>query len=252
MKSINKIILNNIKVVSETNYFRTCIGLILIFSIYGGYLSARLSYLNGFILILTDATFFVLGVLMPFLVITLCTYVYFDKNIYLIARLKTKKEYLKYLILTVFIMNLFVYFLMLIMVMIALNLFLKSGLGFQMNFELHCHNFIYLIFIIIRLFCLMEIISICNVLLCRKLNSKIIIVLNVVLYGILFGSPYLLITPVDNIFSMPLFIGNYLIITRYESFGLELFCTMIYIFILSLVNMGLFKIVKNRIGDIQL
>ena len=70
MKSINKIILSNVKTIFETTYFKMSLILMLVLSIYGGYLSAGFNYLEGFISILSFPIFFTFAVLVPFLVIT--------------------------------------------------------------------------------------------------------------------------------------------------------------------------------------
>lgn len=251
MKSINKIILNNAKVIFETNYFKMSLTLIIVLAIYGGYLSTGFNYLEGFISILSFPIFFTFGILMCFLVISLCTYTYFDKHEYLISRLGTKKNYLKILILNIFIINTFIFILMLIIIIISLNLFPKTGFGFQYNESLHCHNFLYLIFIIIRLFFMTQIISIFSMLLCKIINNKIVIGLNIVLYGSFIACSYVNIIPINSIFRIPLYIGNYLIVSRYESFGIELLCTITYISCLILIIYILFHIVKNRLGDIK-
>ena len=252
MKSINKIILSNVKTIFETTYFKMSLILMLVLSIYGGYLSAGFNYLEGFISILSFPIFFTFAVLVPFLVITFCTCNYFDKNEYLISRLTSRKEYLKTLILTVFVVNLFVYIIMLIIIIIALNLFPKAGIGFKFNDLLNCHNFIYLIFIIVRLFCIIQSISIFNTLLCRIINSKIIVGMNMILYGSFIAFSYLNVDKITSILNIPLYIGNYLIISKYDNFFIEFCCTTIYISILVLINYLLSIFVTKKLGDIKI
>lgn len=252
MKSINKIILGNVKTIFETTYFKMSLILMLVLSIYGGYLSAGFNYLEGFISILSFPIFFTFGVLIPFLVITFCTCSYFDKNEYLIMRLCSRKEYLKILIMTVFFVNLFVYIIMLIIIIIVLNLFPKAGMGFKFNVSLNCHNFVYLLFIIIRLFCIIQNISIFNTLLCKIINSKIVIGINMILYASFIAFSYLNVDKISNILNIPLYIGNYLIISKYENFFIEFGCTGIYILMLILVNYLLSIFVKKKLGDINI
>lgn len=252
MKSINKIIGNHLRTISTTSYFKMSMVLVLLFALYGGYLSMGFNYLEGFISILSSPLFFVFGVLVPFLVISLCTHTYFDKNEYLISRLSSKKKYLITFILTVFIVNCFVYVLMIITIMIALNLFPKNGFGFLYNPSLHCHNLLYLGFILVRLFCIIQIISIFSMLLCKIMSPKIVILLNMALYGSFLSLTYLNVNPINQISQIPLYIGNYLIISKYKNFGIELFCTFSYFSFLCLITYVQFILTKKKLGDIKI
>ena len=111
---------------------------------------------------------------------------------------------------------------------------------------------IYLIFIIVRLFCIIQSISIFNTLLCRIINSKIIVGMNMILYGSFIAFSYLNVDKITNILNIPLYIGNYLIISKYDNFFIEFCCTTIYISILVLINYLLSIFVRKKLGDIKI
>ncbi len=252
MKMTNKMLMNSVISVVETPYYKLSFILMVILSFYGGYISMNMTYLNGFLTVLTNKLFFTWGVLIPFLIITLCTYIFFHKSDFLILRFNNKKEYLKNMLLTIFFVNLFSYVVLIVLLIICLNIFpKKGGFGFVYNPNLNCHNFIYLVFILFRLFCIIQLISIINALLCKLTNIKFTIMLNMILYASLILLVYFTMVPISSVLSMPLYIGNYLIISMYSSFGLELLCTIIYFSILLVIIYFLYYINNKRIGDIK-
>lgn len=252
MKSINKVILSNVETVLGTKYFKMSLFLMLLLSIYGGYLSSNLNYLEGFLSTLATPLYFVLAILIPFMVLSLCTYNVFEKNEYLILRLETRKEYLKNLVLTIFIVNLICFAFLLMVLIICMNLFPKSGFGFIYNEQLHCHNFLYLIFTVVKLFCIVQILSIISILLCKIIDKKIVISLNIALYISFMVFDFLPISVINSISKMPVFVGDYLRILRYGSFHIEFTCTILYILFLLILTCAIYVIVRKRIGDIKI
>lgn len=121
--------------------------------------------------------------------------------------------------------------------MIGLNLFNSNEIasivkGYEVS------SIIYLAFSLLRLWILSEIISIINILLFKTINNRVVIILNVIFYILIAGTPYYSTMIINSIKDMPWFIGchffGYMYI--YRSFFFELLCFVLYILVLIIIT----------------
>lgn len=202
-------------------------------------------------LVFGNHIFVALCMLPMFLLITNYVCVMFDKNIYSIVRFKTRGKYYKELILNVISFISVIFLITLMIVIIVENIINDYGYHVFYDNIVHCYNYIYMIFVIVKFYLFSILISVINTLLIKSFNSKIIIVLNFIFYAFVFyvGS----FTPlIGTINGFPIFIGNYLISgTFYETFLNEVIANGMMIFILLLVCFILFRYIKKRKRDID-
>ena len=202
-------------------------------------------------LVFGNHIFVALCMLPMFLLITNYVCVMFDKNIYSIVRFKTRGKYYKELILNVISFISVIFLITLMIVIIVENIINDYGYHVFYDNIVHCYNYIYMIFVIVKFYLFSILISVINTLLIKSFNSKIIIVLNFIFYAFVFyvGS----FTPlIGTINGFPIFIGNYLISgIFYETFLNEVFANGMMIFILLLVCFILFRYIKKRKRDID-
>ncbi len=202
-------------------------------------------------LVFGNHIFVALCMLPMFLLITNYVCVMFDKNIYSIVRFKTRGQYYKELILNVISFISVIFLITLMIVIIVENIINDYGYHVFYDDIVHCYNYIYMIFVIVKFYLFSILISVINTLLIKSFNSKIIIVLNFIFYAFVFyvGS----FTPlIGTINGFPIFIGNYLISgTFYETFLNEVIANGMIFFILLLVCFILFCYTKKRKRDID-
>lgn len=202
-------------------------------------------------LVFGNHIFVALCMLPMFLLITNYVCVVFDKNIYSIVRFKTRGKYYKELILNVISFISVIFLITLMIVIIVENIINDYGYHVFYDNIVHCYNYIYMIFVIVKFYLFSILISVINTLLIKSFNSKIIIVLNFIFYAFVFyvGS----FTPlIGTINGFPIFIGNYLISgTFYETFLNEVIANSMMFFILLLVCFILFRYTKKRKMDID-
>lgn len=202
-------------------------------------------------LVFGNHIFVALCMLPMFLLITNYVCVMFDKNIYSIVRFKTRGKYYKELILNVISFISVIFLITLMIVVIVENIINDYGYHVFYDNIVHCYNYIYMIFVIVKFYLFSILISVINTLLIKSFNSKIIIVLNFIFYAFVFyvGS----FTPlIGTINGFPIFIGNYLISgTFYETFLNEVIANGMMFFILLLVCFILFRYTKKRKRDID-
>lgn len=202
-------------------------------------------------LVFGNHIFVALCMLPMFLLITNYVCVMFDKNIYSIVRFKTRGKYYKELILNVISFISVIFLITLMIVIIVENIINDYGYHVFYDNIVHCYNYIYMIFVIVKFYLFSILISVINTLLIKSFNSKIIIVLNFIFYAFVFyvGS----FTPlIGTINGFPIFIGNYLISgTFYETFLNEVIANGMMFLILLLVCFILFRYTKKRKRDID-
>lgn len=202
-------------------------------------------------LVFGNHIFVALCMLPMFLLITNYVCVMFDKNIYSIVRFKTRGKYYKELILNVISFISVIFLITLMIVIIVENIINDYGYHVFYDNIVHCYNYIYMIFVIVKFYFFSILISVINTLLIKSFNSKIIIVLNFIFYAFVFyvGSFTPLIRTING---FPIFIGNYLISgTFYETFLNEVIANGMMFFILLLVCFILFRYTKKRKRDID-
>ncbi len=241
----NKYLINNLVLVFDSSYFKISILIAALLSIYAGYLSSGLSYLGSFNLILSHYAFIPFGIFLPLLIVTIIIYNFFEKSQFIISRFETRKKYLKELIKNIVIINLCVYTLIMLLIIISLNFFPKQGLGLEYNGLYATNNLIYLIFLIFKVFMVSQFLNIITILLSKLIDIKIPLILNVILYGIIVSGIFYSGFPVNSVMNMPLILSNYIIGGYYDSFNLELICTIIYLTFLLLICYLFFLFTKK-------
>lgn len=202
-------------------------------------------------LVFGNHIFVALCMLPMFLLITNYVCLMFDKNIYSIVRFKTRGKYYKKLIWNVVLFISIIFLVTLMIVIIVENIINDYGYHVFYDNYVHCYNYIYMIFVIVKFYLFSILISVINTLLIKNFNSKIIIVFNFIFYAFVFYSGSF--TPlIGTINGIPIFIGNYLISgTFYETFLNEVFTNGLMFFILLLVCFILFRYTKKRKRDID-
>ena len=119
----------------------------------------------------------------------------------------------------------------------------KSFYGFS-------KTFVYIIFYLLRLFFIIQIIAIINVCLLKIINNKFVIGINLILYLTILFTPYEPKRVVSSISNMFLSISDYMRLHYYSNFSLEIFCSVIYIFIPLVISFILFNFTKNKMKNI--
>ena len=226
----------------STQKFALIFSMSLVLSIYGVLAIAfGFDYINGFINIISSGMY--LACL--FLIVLLNTYNVFnifEKNQFIIMRYSSKKEYLSELIKSVCFSNFCLVLLNLILIVIGLNLFCENQVCSSVkNYSIP--GFIYLIYANMKLIVIVIIVSNVNILLLKILNSKVITILNVLLYIIIAGMPISGGVVISEIWQLPLFIGSYLKYQLYSTFSFEMICFILYISIQSIIITVLYNLV---------
>lgn len=210
----------------------------------------EMSYIDKMIESITYSYSVVLLLLIMFLS-TFNIFKIIDENRFYIIRCRNKKKYIYELIRNVVFINTVIFLIYLLLIIIFNNL-LTNNLEFQMIENYNVNNLLYLSFLIIRNYFLMMIISIIDILLFKLFNSKIIVlILKFILLIMIILFPKTAVE-IDNIIKMPLFIGDFLTITYYNSFALEISATSVYIvtfiIIVDILKNIIYKNIK-KVGD---
>lgn len=254
MKTKNKlkIIIENLKSNISSNQFKLILLLLICFNLYGtSYLATNLSYIDGFINIITSG-YYVITLFGLILLNTINTFDKFEKSQFFIIRFKDRKMYLKQLLVNVFTSNLVLYILNIIIVLIGLNIFASSNFSISNVLNYSIPNIFYLLFYLLRMFLIFQIINVINVCLLKLINSKVVVFLNMLLCLLIIFNPYEPKKVISSVSNMFWIISEYLRLHYYSGFILEVLCSTIYVSVLFLISYFLFIFTKNRmkrIGD---
>lgn len=253
MKQKNKFFLYTLKMLFDNVSFKVALILALVTALYGAYLNSYYTYITNFISLITNPKYYIFGVFIFCLVTSLNVYNIFDNYDGLIIRLQSKEKYLKKLIKHLILTNSITYIIILITIVISLNIFgSNNGLGLEFNNNLNTNSFIYLIFVILRLYIIMQFITVGSILLCKIFDAKIIIFLNMLLYSCILIIPVTFYDSIDSVMNIHFSIVYYLSVIMYDSFELELLCTLTYFILLYIFLIMIYKLTKNKmkkIGD---
>ncbi len=250
MKNKLKLLKENMKFNVNSNQFRLILLLILCFNLYGtAYLATNLTYLDGMINIITNG-YYVVSLIGLVLLNTINTFDKFEKNDFYILRFKDRKMYLKQLIINVLMSNTILLVMNLVVLIIGLNLFASSKFVISNFLDYSIPNIVYIIFYLLRLFFIIQIIAIINVCLLKIINNKFVIGINLILYLAILFTPYEPKRVVSSISNMFLSISDYMRLHYYSNFSLEIFCSVIYIFIPLVISFILFNFTKNKMKNI--
>ena len=227
--------------------------LIFIFSIINGGLGAiygmGISYFESLIFSFNSA-FYIMFFLFIIFINTKNTIDIFQKNYFYIIRFKSKKEYIKKLIITVLVSNFLVIIINFMTLIAWRNLFGYTGALYPIK-DYNISPNIYLIFCIIKFILLASIISILNTYLLLTFKYKYILIGNCILYiWPIVSSTWLY--GIDSILEMPLSINYYLFsyYVAYSSFLFEVLCFIIYFLVWTLLLQLISKISFKFMRDI--
>jgi len=189
-------------------------------------------YIDRFQMFLTSPYYLII-LLLSILISVFNTLNQFEKNYFFIIRCSGKKEYLNILIKKV-CKNVAIIFVMnTIIAMVMMNFAWKGSFGVRIHEWYNITNLQYLIFYFIRMFAIIEVLSVLFVLTIKIFGKRMAWMISVVII-LLILFPFRTDIAIESLFSMPLLYTKYLDVYYYDSFALELFCSILFL-ILSLV-----------------
>lgn len=195
--------------------------------------------------------FVALCLLPMFLFITNYVCTIFDKDIYSIVRLGTKKKYYRELIKNVVLFISAIFLVTLMVVIIVENIINDYGYHIFYDEMFHTYNFIYMIFVVVKFYLYSILFSTINALLIKTFNSKIVIVLNFIFYAAVFYSGNF-VPIIESFGNISLFIGNYLVTgVLYKAFWINILANVLMILLLSVLLVILFCYTEKRRRDID-
>lgn len=205
------------------------------------------NYFEYLLNLMSNYSFIIVNLFITILISTLFIYHRFEKNLNYIIRCENKKKYLKEISANIFIINTIIY-LILILTLAILTNFSSVNYNIKEYYSYNIPNVIYLLFLIIKYYVLIMIISLLNIYLIKLINEKIVIFLNIVIYGLTFiaANPVL----VNNILEMPFLITSYIGNAQYSNFNLEMTCHFIFYLCLTIITTIIFIISSNNIRQI--
>ena len=177
-------------------------------------------------------------------------YTNFEKNTIYIMRFNTKREYLQNLVKTILIANSIVFIAILLTTTFVFIVFIGPIIKISFNNFYNTYNIVYLLYFLIKIFLLSQILSILSVILCKIINKKIVLFLNILFYSISLGM-YYVIGSISSIKQMKWDITSYLSMIKYDSFDLEITIAIIYILIWIIICSIVFEIGYRNIKDID-
>lgn len=250
MKNNLKLLKENMKFNVNSNQFRLTLLLILCFNLYGtAYLATNLTYLDAMLNIITNG-YYIVCLIGLTLLNTINTFDKFEKNDFYILRFKDRKTYLKQLILNVLMSNTILLVMNLVVLIIGLNLFASSKFVIYNFLDYSISNIIYLLFYLVRLFFIIQIVATINACLLKIVNNKIVIGINLILYLVILFTPYEPKRVVSSVSNMFINISDYMRLHYYSNFPLEIFCSILYIFIPLIMSFILFKFTIKKMKNI--
>lgn len=249
MKLKNNYYYEFFKYYTDTQSFLFIFIISIVFAAYGAIGCINYSYLSSFTLAFNNS-FYIMGLLLIFFANTRNTYSLFKKNYEYIIRCHSRKKYLTKLIQNVMFNNLILFIINVLLIMIFLNLFSTNNKTLQIK-DYSIPIVMYLIYCLVKFLCLSEIMSVINICLFEKINTKIVGIANVVFTGMipLFSLDS---SNISSITKLPLSINAYLLSlgVTYSSFIFELLCFIIYFLILCTSVSVFFKFVVKEKRDI--
>lgn len=245
-----KVIKAKLKNYISTESFKTIIGVMFIFSLYNiMYSTISLSYIGSILYIYTD-TITVLFIIALFLINTINIIKAFDKNEAYIIRYKTKKDYFKNLIKTIFFNNtvlFLIYFIMLIFLLIVFN---RNGIVIGTVGSYDITNLTYTTVHLVKYFILIQ----CFSLICAFMYKIGVRFIAWILMGIFIVLE--METPIkegyiiDEVSKISINPIDYFRIQEFSSYGFDLKVNVIYIMIWIFITIILFLISSKRIKQI--
>ena len=250
MKSNFKLIKENIKYMLTGYRFRIIFMFLICFNLFGvGYLAYNQHYINGLLSIMTNP-YYVISLLAMVLINTINTFGMFEKSDLYIIRFKDRKEYLIQLTKNIIVSNSVLFVINLIVLIIGLNIFVGNRFVIENWMDYSIPNILYVVFYLIRMFFLVQIVATISAFLLKLMDSRIVIILNVILWSLFLMSPYASNFKVNTLSDMFWNFCDYFRIHLYSGLAYEILCSTIYISILLVLTFILFHISKSNIKKI--
>ena len=249
-KKFNPIITNLL----QKSLFKLSLLLSGVLGIYG---TQRLAYdcsdffINAFTACSSFYYFFVL--LLGSLFTTISVVRIFKEDQFHILRFENRKQYFTSVLKYCLRVN-FIYILCSILILfICINIFQPSFFTIKFYDSLHTYNIIYFFFYFFKFFAFSLCLTFINTLLLYLINHKYVLIINVILYSIVYVL-VLFIKPlyVDGIGLVPFFVTEYLLPTTFESFSIEIVFTLGYLLIMITLSLILFKYTLKKCRSLVL
>lgn len=243
----SKYIINNIEKVLTNKILN--ILMLIIFLVFG-FLSAKINndgnYINSLIVGLSYQPFITLCVLPCIILSNLLMINVFEKSEYLIIRFGTQKEYIKELLKNILVINSIMLFVILIIILIFLNFSSNTNFSGFIHKIYGISNYIYLVFIVLKQFILLNLFSIFFVLTSKLLKKMVSVIISLFFAASLYFIPFKGYYVVSNIIMMPKYLGNYLVDKNiYSNFEIYILSTIIIIVVMIFFNYLLFRLTVN-------
>lgn len=198
--------------------------------------------------IFNSPIYIVCAFFLPLFVTTINVFTIFNNNYFLKIRLGSKKEEINELLKCNFYANSFVFLIVLLLLIIFLNLFCASDLGFMNKYQFYdIPNIVYLLFYVIRLYVIMMIVSLFNSFLLEKISVKVLMIFNVIFYGVFLDYTYApIVDGRTSVLDSSPIILDYLQFNSYSSFVTEIICSLFSILLITLCLIIVMRFSYNK------
>lgn len=235
------------KYMASAQQFKITFLMILIANAYGIFgLALRTSYYDGFFAIMTNKYYIVL-LFIIFLLNSVNTNSMVEENYSYILRLESKSKYIIELLKSVAFNNMIIFLIIIMTLLTGLNIFNPQGNSIYYHNDINI--WIYIIFYILRVFVILQIISSISVLFLKIFGLRFVIIINVLFYASLIAN-FSRGDTITSVFNMSLMVGDYFSLSRYTSFTLELWLSILFTMFLLSVLLVLLQIAKNHLRQI--
>ena len=225
----------------ETNLFKIIFAILVIVGFYSiiscGF---EVSYLDKLIMSLTgkyESAFLILIILLS----TFNVYNIVESNAFYIIRFKNKEDYLRGFIKNTLFINTIIYILYILITFIFTNLLTDTSINNTLKIY-DINNIVYYAFVLFRNYLVFVILSMFNLIILKLENKKMaVLVLNILIIVMTIMMPMSL-QRISDVINMPIFIGNYLVMTMYSNLVFEISITFLYMMIQIMIVFILFKL----------
>ncbi len=214
--------------------------------------NSNLTYIQLFLALMTNGAYVFYCLFFIPLITSISIYFRFEKNLFHILRLRTKKKYLSTLLKQVLIVNGFLFLVTVLTTLCILNLF-GNDFTFSLYGDYNISNLLYLIYSLVRVHLISQMFVIISVCLFKIINPYIVLIANVITYiaTLSFG----MIVHIEDLIgpkSMSFWVGDYIIPLFFETFTQEISYTFAFLVLLSFLILIIFKITPRfikQVGD---
>jgi hypothetical protein len=246
----NKYISKNVEFFLNSSLFKTLLFLLVIMSLLTVINCKFVPIIDSISYVFSDNIFLFLCIFPMFLFINIFLYDSFEKNIFLIVRLKDKKHYLKELFKNILVTITLMFLIIIVMVVIMENIFNFNGYNIVFDTTHNCINIVYMFFVILKLYTYIVLTSVINTMLLMTINKKLVIILNFLFFAFSFVCGYTIIS-VNSIKEISIFLGNYLLNNMmFSNFWFEFIYNLLMICVLFIITIILYILIKKSKKDV--